>query len=276
MQKQTPKWLELFITAFGAHGLIALAWWLGSLHASRIRAVRGSYPILNITGEPGAGKSGLIGVLWWLLGESDGKSISFTRMTRAALSRTLFTPIDWPVVLDECWDGMSEDDDERFDWDALKACYSGTTMARLTSADKTTQETRFQGALVIMGGPLSKDALNQRTVNIQLSRSTQSEAGRAAIRELSQFTWAELGEFKTAAKRHRAQVLNLMHRMEMKYVDCLIDDTEHNLMQRAATNHAQLRVMLDALADLYAIPETQLQQAHALVHQMAWNCCSPH
>lgn len=276
MQKQTPQWLALFITAFGAHGLIALAWWLGSLHASRIRAARGSYPILNITGGPGTGKSGLIGVLWWLLGESDGKSVSVTRTTKAGLFRTLFTPIDWPVVIDECWDGMSENDADRIDWDALKACYSGTTLARLTSADKTTQETRFQGALVIMGGPLTNDALCQRTVNVELTHNGHSEETRAAIASLSQLTWAELGEFKTAAKRHRAQVLNLMHRMEAKYVDCLLDDTDHNLMQRDATNHAQLRVMLDALGDLYAIPEAQLQQAHALVHQMAWSYCSPY
>ncbi|KSG23134.1 hypothetical protein AO946_23515 [Pseudomonas aeruginosa] len=276
MQKQTPQWLTLFITAFGAQGLIALAWWLGSLHATRIRAARGSYPILNITGEPAAGKSGLIGVLWWLMGESDGKSISLTRMTRAALHRTLFTPIDWPVVLDECWDGMSEDSAEQFDWDSLKACYSGTTMARLTSTDKVTQEARFQGALVIMGGPVSGAALSKRTVKVELSRSSHSEETRAAIIALSQLTLAELGQFKTAAKRHRAQVLNLMHRMESKYVDCLLEDTEHNLMQHDANNLAQLRVLIDALAGLYAIPPEQTQQAHALVHQMAWNCCSPH
>lgn len=276
MQKQTPKWLELFITAFGAKGLVALAWWMGSLHASSIRARRGSYPILNITGGPGTGKSGLISALWLLLEESEGKSTRITSMTKAALQRTLFTPHDWPVVLDECWDGMSDGDAEFIDWDSLKACYSGTTMRRLTASDKTTQETRFQAALVIMGGPVYSPSLGQRIVNVELARDTHTEETRAAIASFKQLTLPELGEFKTAAKHQRAQVLNLMHRMEMKYADCLIEDTNNFITQRDATNHAQLRVMLDALADLYAMPDEQIQQAHALVHQMAWGAAAPY
>ena len=42
--QQTPQWLELFTTAFGAKGLVALAWWAGAYHAERIRNLQGTYP----------------------------------------------------------------------------------------------------------------------------------------------------------------------------------------------------------------------------------------
>lgn len=272
MQKQNPQWLDLFITAFGAKGLVALAWWLGSLHAERIRAARGSFPILHITGGAGAGASSLTGVLWWLLGESDGQVIYAASTTRMAMHHMLFNPIDWPVVLEDTWTRNEQTD---FDWEAIKSCYSGTTMARLTSRDAVLRETRFQGALVIVGG-INSDALHQRTVQIALDRATHTEQTRNAILALSQLPLNELATFKTAAKRHRAKLLNRLQQSTPAYIEALLDDTNHSLMQLDTHNHAQLRALIDALQDLYPITPEQAQAAHAQVHDMAWRCCAPY
>lgn len=269
--KQNPTWLDLFITAFDTKGLVALAWWLGSLHAERIRGVRGSFPILHLTGGAGAGKSQLVSILWRLLGVPDGPVISAARTTRMGLLRQLHNPVDWPVVLEETWDPKAE----AINWDAIKACYTGTTMARLTSQDTAVRETRFQGALVIVAGAL-EEAIHPRTVQVALDRTQQTEPGRAALLALLDRPLAELATFEDAAKRHRAQLLNRLQQQTPAYIDALLDDTDHNLMMRDAHNHAQLRVLIDALQDLYPITAEQAQAAHAQVHQMAWCCCAPY
>lgn len=272
MHKQNPKWLELFITAFGAQGIVALAWWLGSLHAERIRSTRGSFPILNLVGGPGTGKSCLVFALYCLLGETNRPVISAARTTRSALLRQLHTPIDWPVVIEDICD--RDQNAEAFDWESIKACYSGTTMARLTASERSVRETRFQGALVIVGG-VESDAIHQRTVQLTLDRGRLSEQSRAALNALFDLPLAELATFKDAAKRHRAQLLNRLQKDTPAYIDCLLEDTEHALMLCDTNNHAKLRVLIDALQDLYSIPYEQAQAAHALVHDMAWRCCAP-
>ncbi|WP_178119778.1 hypothetical protein [Pseudomonas gelidaquae] len=49
-----------FYTVFGTKGVVAMAWWLGALHADRIRAEHHSFPFLHIEGEAGAGKTFLM------------------------------------------------------------------------------------------------------------------------------------------------------------------------------------------------------------------------
>lgn len=51
------EWLDWLWTCFGAKGVIALAFWFGSLFAEQIRAEFQSFPFLEVTGEAGAGKS---------------------------------------------------------------------------------------------------------------------------------------------------------------------------------------------------------------------------
>ncbi|MBV5553041.1 bifunctional DNA primase/helicase, partial [Pseudomonas aeruginosa] len=45
-----PEWLDWLWTCFGAKGLVALAFWFGSLFAEQIRAEFQSFPFLEATG----------------------------------------------------------------------------------------------------------------------------------------------------------------------------------------------------------------------------------
>ncbi len=49
-------WLTPFWECFGAEGIIALAFWLGSLFAEQIRAEHKSFQVLETVGELGAGE----------------------------------------------------------------------------------------------------------------------------------------------------------------------------------------------------------------------------
>jgi hypothetical protein len=67
----TDAWFAPLWTAFGVKGIVALAFWLGSLFAEQIRARDKSFPFLEAVGEAGAGKTTLIEFLWRLVGRED-------------------------------------------------------------------------------------------------------------------------------------------------------------------------------------------------------------
>lgn len=64
------EWFDRFYLCFGARGLLALAYWFGSLFAEQIRDRFESFPFLEIVGEAGSGKTTLLETLWKLFGRN--------------------------------------------------------------------------------------------------------------------------------------------------------------------------------------------------------------
>lgn len=50
--KFDPSWYGDFWRIRGVKGLIVLAWWTGSYFAEQIRALHGSYPFMEVVGDP--------------------------------------------------------------------------------------------------------------------------------------------------------------------------------------------------------------------------------
>jgi len=57
------NFLPTFLTAFGSNGLVALAWFYGAIHADEIMAEIGFFPVLEISGQPGSGKTALMSTI---------------------------------------------------------------------------------------------------------------------------------------------------------------------------------------------------------------------
>ncbi|QGW78483.1 hypothetical protein GPJ81_17940 [Pseudomonas alkylphenolica] len=264
MQKQTPKWLELFITAFSAKGLVALAWWMGALHAERIRGLQRSYPFLAVTGDADSGNTTLLQILWKLLGSEDPVSISPAHIGRM---RHANHAVNWPVVIEDI--GRSK---YQFDWDQLKTCYNGDTIIRARSGQ---DDHKFQGALVIVGNPQLSEAMCSRFVFVRLDRTLNSERSRQAQEELLALPVDQFTDFKTQATRADDQVLHKLNQLTQRYIDLLQEESEGAIKSRAALNHAQLMSLIDALQDLYLIPPGQEVLALARVLCMAEETYTP-
>ncbi|QIE87012.1 hypothetical protein [Pseudomonas nitroreducens] len=264
MQKQTPKWLELFITAFGPSGLVALAWWAGAFHAQRIRELQLTYPILNITGNAGVGKSTLVANLWKLVGSSDAENRSLSTCSMGALLAILARAVNRPVVLEEGHSGH-----DGYDWNALSECYSGGAIARRTS-DPVVAGVRFQGALAFVGGEL--ETINRRIVNIHLHWQPRTADKSQAIQALYDLHIGDFSEFLVKVQESREQ---LMYRLGHvgAYVQSMQAETNNGLPADAARNHAQLRVLVDFLSDLFPMADDRKAQhdAHCLISDMAWS-----
>ncbi len=264
MQNQhPPQWLELFTTAFGAKGLVALAWWAGAYHAERIRNLQGTYPILQINGDSGSGKTTLVSNLWRLSGEP-ADTIFQANATFAALIRNLAKAISRPVVVDE-----SERPAPGYE-PPFAACYEAGTVLR-TYAVKGEPESRqvtFRGALAVVGG--NHPVLRSRSVALELDRSAHTADNQDAVKALYALHISDLAEFMTKVQAHQDMAIFCMGKAEALAFE-LADQVSIELNIRDARNHAQLIALLDFLDSLFHVPATALDAAKAEVRSMAWH-----
>ncbi|MFI8380686.1 hypothetical protein [Pseudomonas sp. NPDC079086] len=261
---QTPKWLDLFITAFGTQGLIALAWWAGAFHAQRIRELQATYPILQITGGAGVGKSTLVANLWLLSGScAQDENLHVDSCSMGALLAILARAVNRPVVLEEIGYGA-----EQFDWSMLRECYDGSVRPmRVSRTNETVNTFTFQGALAFVGG--YDEVLNPRIVNIHLPLKRRTAEGRDAIEAMHALQITDLAHFIQAVRANREQVIYRLGHVPA-YAESLRKETAPGLNHDSARNHAQLRALLDLLADLFPIPADVMHHAHTEVCGMAW------
>lgn len=264
MQKQTPKWLDHFITAFGPKGLVAMAWWAGAFHASRIRTLQQAYPILHITGEAGAGCSTLLEFLWKMAGIDHGSSILLEASTTRSLARYMSGVVDRPVVL-ETMTRYGEVDFDRF-----RPCYEGGHL--FPQSGSSYENGKFRGALVLVGGATDvsdSKLLASRIVHLHLRRPETTEAGTAAVDVLNVLDASNFADLLVRVHAASDQVaFRLGH--TKAYVESMREDMGEALGQREARNHAQIRCLLDLLNDLGLMPDSCAMDAHSEVCEMAW------
>lgn len=258
----TPKWLDLFITAFGTQGLIALAWWSGAFHAQRIRELQTTYPILQITGGAGVGKSTLVANLWKMANTPEPDHLSYNTCSMGSLLAILARSVNRPVVIEE-----NDRVEDSFDWELLRECYAIHPIA-IKRYGQPINHLTFQGALAFVGG--ESEVLNRRIVNIHLARQRRTDGhGRSAVDALHELPITDMCQFVEAVRMNREQVVYRLGHVPA-YAESLRTETAPGLNYCVAHNHAQLRALLDLLADLFPIPADTLHHAHTEVCGMAW------
>jgi len=275
-QAMAAGWFDSFHLCFGTRGVIALAYWLGSLFAEQIRQRFESYPFIEIVGEPGAGKTTLIETLWKLLGRDHYEGFDPLKGSQVGFLRSMAQVANLPVVLIES-DREQESDGSRgrprqsFHWDSLKSLYNGGTLRTtgVKSAGNDTYEPQFRAALVIsQNAPVQASTpVMERIVHLHFDKSGQSDAGREAALALGRMPARELSAFLLRAVLQEKQVLALMERQ-------LRDDEERiraagSRNQRIQKNHAQLMTLVDALALLCPLDEETRQAAKAALIALA-------
>ncbi|WP_241388275.1 hypothetical protein [Pseudomonas aeruginosa] len=253
MHKQTPEWIDLFHTCFGPKGLVALAWWLGAMHAKRIRDLQGSYPFLLVDGDTGVGQDSLIATLWRLTGQPNVQNVTPETHTKTALMVRLFNSDNLPVVLEPA---------THFDWDMLKPLFNNCSFS---VHDGVSVSSTYESAIAIVGRADGSPAFASRVVNLKQEQVGVNTQRSTALQALGTYC-----ENQFAVPHHRQDLVAYSLGKTGHYISALHDDMGDSLDARTALNHAQILALLDALNSLYDLPDQAHTNAHCEVWDMAW------
>jgi hypothetical protein len=274
--KAQADWFDRFYLCFGPKGIIALAFWFGTLFAEQIRARFESFPFLEIVGEPGAGKTTLLETLWKLLGRNGYEGFDPMKASHVGFLRSMAQVANLPVVLIES-DRDSDADGSRgrgpamFHWDSLKSLYNGGSLRTtgVKSAGNDTYDPQFRAALVIsQNAPVSASTpIMERIIHLMFDKSRQSEAGREAALELGRMNARDLSPFILAATTREETVLKRLEENHRQHEKMLEMEGVKN--QRLQKNYAQVIALLDCLELATPITRSQREEAAALLVELA-------
>lgn len=265
-------WLPMLWLCFGAKGIVALAFWFGSLFAEQIRAQYKSFPFLEVTGEAGAGKTTLLTFLWKLLGR-EHEGFDPSKSTRAGRQRAMGQVSNMPVVLIE---GDRNEPDKAhakgFDWDELKDFYGGGTLGTkgMKTSGNETYEPPFRGAIAISQNAdvSASEAILTRIIKSHFARPEVTTESRAAADNLNLIPVEQLSHFLLLAVRAEAQVMAkfaervLVHEQQLRRL-------KEIRVERIIKNHSQLMALVDCLRLICPLEDNHVATTQQALMTMA-------
>jgi hypothetical protein len=265
-------WLPMLWLCFGAKGVVALAFWFGSLFAEQIRAKYKSFPFLEVTGEAGAGKTTLLTFLWKLLGR-EHEGFDPSKSTRAGRQRAMGQVSNMPVVLIE---GDRNEPDKAhakgFDWDELKDFYGGGTLGTkgMKTSGNETYEPPFRGAIAISQNAdvSASEAILTRIIKSHFARPEVTTESRAAADNLNLIPVEQLSHFLLLAVRAEAQVMTRLAERVLVH-ERLLRELKEIRVERIIKNHSQLMALGDCLRLVCPLDENQVAITQQALMSMA-------
>lgn len=181
--KEIPlrEWSERIKTVFGKNGMVGAAWTLAAIHRDIIFRRFKMFPHLNLFGVPQSGKNQLAGSLQALFGLPQ-PPIGLENATKAAMTRLISVIRNGVVWFDEY-----KNDVDRWIVELLKGFADGTSRRKGdANMEMRTISTPVNSAAIISGQhQLTLDiAMFSRTISLNFSQTTFTEAERQALREL--------------------------------------------------------------------------------------------
>ncbi|HFV4331814.1 TPA: toprim domain-containing protein, partial [Escherichia coli] len=268
----TTSWVEDLWLAFGEKGIITLAFWLGSLFSEQIRQKNASYPFLEITGEPGTGKTTLIDFCWRLCGRDNYEGVDPTKGSESGWKRTFGQVAGLPVVLIEADRGDNAQKRGAFDFDNLKSLYNGGGIGvrGVKTNDNATYDPVFKGAVVIAQNAMvnASSAIIERLVRIYTDKKRHSPDSRLAAKRLELYPVEQVSGFIHRAVSQERAIMDLFMALSDPETTRLYS-CENIRHQRIAKNHAQLIALVRALKCVIDIPDEWLDATCLELERMA-------
>jgi hypothetical protein len=244
-----PNWLPDFEKVFSTQGMVALAFWFGSLFAQQIRAAHKDFPFLELTGEHGAGKTTLIEFLWKLIGRDDYEGFDPGKATFAARARAFSQVSNMPVVLIE-----SDRDDKAkkggFDFEELKTAFNGRAIRSIGSFNRGNdiEEPSFNGSIVIAqnasvdGSP----ALLSRIVHCHCTKVHFTADTKRLAQQFTRATVGQLSGFLKTALANEKPILQHFAKM-MPIYDAQLTKGSNMKDHRIIKTHSMIAAIASAL-----------------------------
>lgn len=271
--EQNPyEWVRQVWNAWGAKGLVVVAWWIATFFAEQIRHEHKSWSFLEVVGDPGAGKSTLIEFLWRLAGREDYEGFDPSNSTAAGRARNFVQVSNLPVVLLEGDRGEADAKQRGFDFNELKLLYNGRGVRARghKNAANDTYEPPFRGGILITQNAevTAEDAVLQRIVHVHFTCAGQSERTRAASEAIAKISTEQVSHFLVDACLRERELMQGFNNNAKKFENYLLSLPDIKNV-RVAKNHGQLMAAMEMLNTLVTLPNQQLDDTQAELQRMA-------
>lgn len=268
-------WLQNFLAAFAERGLVALAFFTGSLFVDQIRQQQKSWPFLEITGDAGTGKTTLIEFLWRLLGRSDYEGFDPGKSSAPGRARSFNKVSGMPVVLiesDHSANSTGNNHFRKFEFGELKDLYNGRPI--YTRGAKTggleTYDPPFRASIVIAQNNRveADEAVLSRIVPLLFTRKNLQPGGKAHVDALIRLPIEKLATYLTHILRRAKTILADYFAAYPACEERLLANTQIT-MSRIAQNGAQMMAMLQAVAKQIGLDEATTARTLDFVEQIS-------
>lgn len=261
-----------FVAYFGARGVLAMAWWMGAVHAGLIREEQTSFPFLQIVSAAGSGKSLLLDYLHKLngLGAYGHTLAQASQAARARIYASAAVNADHPIIICESYEGLpGHSIDESFDWDELKPLYNSCPVN--FGEYRSQQLQTFKGALIITANqPLEcSAAVSSRMIVVDLS-AKDAQPTRIRLDAIAEVDLLKASAFGLEVKEREAWISNNIRYFGPAYQKELREKYGSALNARTALNCSQMLVLLDLLCNLLSIDDALRLESRKLVHDIAF------
>lgn len=268
------EWLRDVWIAYGPKGLIVIAFFVMSLFAVQIRERHKSLGFLEITGDPGSGKSTLIEFAWKLLGRAGYEGFDPNKATPAFISRSLVKVSNLPVGMIE----GNRDDEKRgnrqFDFNELLVLYNGRSPRGTgqKSNGYETHEPPFLGAIYLMQNERidAIPAVLERLMSMRIDKSMWSDATKEAAIRLEGWPIEDVSGTIVHIARNEAKFLPFFFDRFQHHDAGMAKRVNGLVNARPIKCHSQLAAAVEALPHLFpACQPDWIEQTLALIDQMA-------
>lgn len=235
------EYAEQHVRVFGDNGRVGLCFLIASLFKDIVTEVTEFFPLLNLFGPKGTGKSNL-GHSLTAFFIRKGNTPNISNSTKAALAEAVAEVSNAIVHLDEYKEDIPIEKRE-----FLKGLWDGTGRTRMNMDDKKSREITSVDCGVIMSGqelPLSDPALFNRVVFLGFTRTTFSD------KERRQFELLKMIESR-GLTHLTVQVLKNRQRFKANYRTCW-DEAVSDLSKRVRSNGVEDRTLKNWAAILAA------------------------
>lgn len=271
LNTDTPDlvWLPHLLGAFGERGLVALAFFTGTLFVNQLRQQQQSYPFLEITGDAGTGKTTLLEFLWRLHGRADYEGFDPNKASFIGRSRGFNKVSGLPVVLIE--GDHHTGHFKKFDFEELKDLFNGRAVytRAVRTAGLETYDPPFRGSIIVAQNARmsASEAIMSRTIPLYFMREDIRFEGKAHVDALNRFDRHALSAYLSYMLKNCKKLLDEYFALCPANEQRLLNH-QGIAMSRIAQNGAQMMTLLQVLAKHINLSDEWLTKTLAFIEQI--------
>lgn len=241
---------DLLMFNSGEVSLPVLGWAVACFFKDRIQKAYKSFPLLNVEGEAGAGKSTTVREIIMRLWNISTSPKAMAEQTRFSLMKQLASTNAIPLILEENKSTKMGNNQNNTISNMIRSVFNGFEGQR-GFADQSLRTYKYEAPICIVGEVgFNESAILDRIVTVYLSRTT-SQHFLQNFRKIKQLPLEKLGR----------SLLDLSLRTDQAAVQEMIDTqlavVSEKLSDRPRLNAAILRFSLKVLLEMLDIKETE-------------------